>query len=492
MSLAWELLMLALIILLFVKPLFLLTLYRKSRIYQLLDATEVPKWLAPVKLFLRLTFLPWLVKHPRTLDAWVQEHLETVRGEFENDDIVRSVGAYVPLPLRIDDAVTGRLIEMPDAGKLAPLLGKKRTVLEVIGPGGAGKTSLAVAVGRWALEGPVTRLLAEHVMLPVLVSEETEEPARLWEVIRGKLAALLEEELEGEFFEALLQKKRVLVIVDGLSERLEKTRNAVRTIHSSRPVNAIIVTTRTPLRFAAGIQVPLYPQVLGSSTILHFMISLLQVAPNHLAFPTTSDQLELGSKLAQIIRPGNQELPVRPLLVKLFIEQAVKSGVSGLPNSIPDIYFEYLRGVNPQGAGVLNGMKHDDMLKAATALARVSLANDFVPKEFSRAAALGLLADQGWKDPTKLDPIQRLIDNGVLAQKNMGTDTLLRFLLDPIGEMLAAESFAKECGNDPTRWASLRHAIDAHKDRAQGLLTALKLVHQAYHSKLGWADWIIP
>ncbi len=94
--------------------------------------------------------LPAFVVHSRMLDAWIAEHRSIIEGFWGEQTIParaavserqRSIEAtpYVALPLRIGDPSSGTLISQPTSDEIAKLISEKRTVIQVIGPGGLGK-----------------------------------------------------------------------------------------------------------------------------------------------------------------------------------------------------------------------------------------------------------------------------------------------------------------------------------------------------------------
>ncbi|HKV40084.1 MAG TPA: hypothetical protein VJX67_12795, partial [Blastocatellia bacterium] len=101
---------------------------------------------------------------------------------------------------------------------------------------------------------------------------------------------------------------------------------------------------------------------------------------------------------------------------------------------------------------------------------------DFIPKEFSQDTARERLQAAGWIDPDKLDPLQRLIDNGVVREKTRGAFYRVRFELDPIAEFLSAAAWVEECGSNESLWADLFSRIDAQdgsRGSPKGFLQAL-------------------
>jgi hypothetical protein len=65
---------------------------------------------------------------------------------------------------------------------------------------------------------------------------------------------------------------------------------------------------------------------------------------------------------------------------------------------------------------------------------------------------------------------------------------LLRFVLDPIAEYLAASSYAQEFGNDETKWKEFINKVREKGATATGFLSALELVWRADRQSLGWPE----
>ncbi len=58
-------------------------------------------------------------------------------------------------------------------------------------------------------------------------------------------------------------------------------------------------------------------------------------------------------------------------------------------------------------------------------------------------------------------PLQRLLDNEVLGETNIGASTLVAFAQDPIEEYVAAFAHAQECGKDEKLWCDLWEKVSA-------------------------------
>jgi hypothetical protein len=166
--------------------------------------------------------------------------------------------------------------------------------------------------------------------------------------------------------------------------------------------------------------------------------------------------------------------------VRLFVEQAIDflsmgKTLDDLPTSLPEVYAQYLKQVNPKTGAASNSLSDEEMLKVAKTLGKLALHPNYVPKEFSPEAAREALKSDGWTSFDPIDPVERLQSNGVLFQREIGAYTRYRFALDPIAEFLGAFAYAEECGANRDSWNQILESSAA----APGFQSALKLIRQA-------------
>ena len=479
--------------LLFINPLANITLYRTLKLNRL-EKIDIPGIGTTLQLGLRLvTVLPWFIRKTKTLDAWVS-HTNSMVSWSSNDFLEGMIGdradhrdVYIPLPFRRGDPYSGPQTSQPTASDFLGFTGKFRTTIQIVGPGGAGKTTLARQLCRWALEGG-TNGITNHRVIPVWIDEELDSDNSLRAAVRGKLAAAIpNQEIDDVLIDALLEKQRVLICVDRLSERSVETRRHIERIYRSNKVGMLVITSRSVHKLDGAQSVLLFPQPLNSATLLRFMTELLNVllvgTERVAAFSTIEEQCRLGVRLAALIRfqttDENREIPLSPLPVRMFVEQAVQLVREGrtleeLPVSLPDIFLFHLRRVNPQELGVEHFIDNDAMVEVTKALAKVALGEDYFPKEFTRKSALNAVRSIGESVAPTRDPISRLKLNGILIEKDAGT-VWLRFALDPIAEFMGALAYGDEYGSDTNKWAELL----AKAKNAPGFWAALSLVQQA-------------
>jgi len=181
--------------------------------------------------------------------------------------------------------------------------------------------------------------------------------------------------------------------------------------------------------------------------------------------------------------PVTPHYTLRPLLTGQYGRRKAPRSLDDLPTSLPEVYVQYLKQVNPKTSAASNSFSDEEMLKVAKTLGKLALQPNYVPKEFSPEAARDALKSNGWASFDPIDPIERLKSNGVLFQKEIGASTRFRFALDPVAEFLGAFAHAEECGADQDLWKR----ILANSVSAPGFQIALRLIRQVYGGQLGWA-----
>lgn len=185
------------------------------RIYQAIGVADIDKlagipWVGP-PLYVIVKIGPivpwaaqWFATRSRTLDAWVRSHSSLIERHWNQETLpaktsglmgtTADFASYVPLPV----PNSGEMIYEPSANSFSSLV-SSRTVIEIVGPGGVGKTTLARQLGFWALRGGRPGGFLKHPMIPVRIDEDLDPKDRtLASVVKGSLTALLPDEPLGE------------------------------------------------------------------------------------------------------------------------------------------------------------------------------------------------------------------------------------------------------------------------------------------------------
>ncbi|NEP11231.1 MAG: HEAT repeat domain-containing protein [Symploca sp. SIO2C1] len=430
---------------LWLRPLWLLGINNLLKPY-----TDVPLPFIGISVPIRFSlFVGFFHYHPRVLDAWVAAHIESVREEFQQKDTVRDRNVYIPVPVVLD----GETIPQLKAKDLRSKFNKQRCCLLIWGEGGAGKTSLACQIARWAFSEDEAERLCEHQMLPLLIEEELDCEAAgdkqpFIAAIQGQLQALTNEPdpISEELLERLLRQRRILVIVDHLSEMSEATRKTIRPELPDFCVNALAIASRTEETLGKVTKTTLQPLRIEGNRLSSFMEAYLRQRGKRDAF-TDSEFFDACGRLSVIVGARN----ITVLLAKLYAEQLIAAKentaaaagtttITPLPNNIPDLMLSYLNELNQE----VKEDKLDDrsVQEDAKAIAWQCLKSTYRPSTAMRKDALAAL--DGDDAETRL---QYLEDRLRLIQTIGPAQDRIRFALDPLAEYLAG-LYVLELGGD--------------------------------------------
>ena len=437
---------------------------------------------------------------PADLQLWVEHHQPQLSGAFLGLPSVQARQVHVPLDVCFTPAGAAategpRLLRPED---LEPLLAAAGShVLLLSGDGGAGKTSLAFAIARWWLEGKPGGV----VRLPVLIEtalgsqESVADRVRSW--LRNQLPAAPEEELVPELIDALLAAKRLIPIVDHLSEL---TPSAREQLLAALPAGLVLVTSRSDDDgFKERPLSRIVPQRIAVERLQAFFLDYLRRKGQGEAL-SDDDLMPAQAQLKRIV--GDK--PITVLLAQMFIDDVIANREQGLlAGSVPELMLSYVRRLDTPADPALRrraGLVISEAL-VQRALRVVALASHrqgpggqplFQPLEFSDAlarsallaeepAGLGLTREQAGAFLNYLIELRLLLQPGVAVGR-------LRFPLDPLADHLAAaeqferlEEQALEPRTNyqgPAAWEEFLVALEprpeAERERMRGFLLALR------------------
>lgn len=445
--------------------------------------TKIPVW------FARSLLLPLLSKSPRVLDSWTSKYNKELVNGFERSvaSAVGLVPPYVPLPIQI---LGGTTIDQPSASSLASHLRADATCLQLVGCGGAGKTRLAIQIGRWISEGPTQGTLA-HVAFPIFIDEEFGD---LRKTISDRLRALSGQSLPERFVTALIESARIVPVIDRVSERSTSTIDTIRKIHHVIRPGLLILTARHALAMAeySGRIVQIEVLSLAPDKIALYLNQLLADYKAGEVFPSLSSQLDLQRRFADQITVAGREMPVTPLLVKIFVDEAIalgrqKRSINELPRSVPEAYFGYIEQLAASRSDKPSSSRAQISMTTRVAIgaARVELGDDYRPKEIHKSALMTVLQLKGdtfigarFDQDTLATQIALLVSDGLLIEGGTRSEPTLKFILDPLAECLAAYSHVRECGSDAVLWDALVRRLVALGP--SGFLAAIQMNYLAY------------
>jgi photosystem II stability/assembly factor-like uncharacterized protein len=436
------------------------------------------------------------VEEPEFLDAWVGMRIAGVGNALKALELYGQRQTYVPLPVRIGET---RIVERPDATMLHQTLAQSRAVLCVVGAGGSGKSTLACAMARWAMADDPKERLTPHRIIPVFIVQET---TNLTVAVTRTLREMLgEEELPDDLVRGLLARKRVLVIVDALSEREMTTQQHVEQVFAESAIfNAVAITSRAAPKLGAVERTILYPLLLDQKRIVPFIVDYVARLPNAEPLQGGRTLLQLGNRILELAEAGGRATPVTPLLVTMFVDSAISRASVGqaledLPQDVPGIFADYLKRVYKSPSTGAAGTAEDEFVHAARVLAELSLGARLVPGDFTPEEAKAKLDASGLgADATML--LQALLGGGVLESRTIGVTKLLRFSLDPVSEYLTAMkavSDLRQLGQDKVVFKIHKLTrTEGYPGACEGYLKAFATCYRVYGDAFKLPDLAFP
>ncbi len=465
------------LLVLLLKPLWLLKVNDLLKPY---TDFELPTPLGnTIKVPLRFVmFLGWLHYHPRVLDAWVDRQLNIAHDAFANKSTVNDRLVYIPIPVVLQG---NTVTDISNKDIQATFLDGRQCVL-IWGEGGIGKTSLACQLAQWSMSDDRTKRLCRHRMIPVLIEQELDfkvnegkDPFR--EAIRGQLQALVDsaEPLSDDFIEKLLRQRRVLVIVDRMSELSDATRREIRPGHPDFPANALIVTSRVEENLDNVPKTLMRPMRIEGNRLSSFLEAYLTQCNQRELF-TDSEYFDACSQLSKMVGQRN----VTVLLAKLYAEQLIaqKSGIADthLPDNIPDLMLSYLNELNRDHNADEpdNPTIHQD----AKVVAWECLKYTFRPAPVRRETVLTELEIACNIDRESAKNRLRHLESRLRILQTVGpAQDQISFSLDPLAECLAALYLVELYGNENYLWQNFMIQADAMPgapESIHGFLLALR------------------
>lgn len=110
-----------------------------------------------------------------------------------------------------------------------------------------------------------------------------------------------------------------------------------------------------------------------------------------------------------------------------------------MPENILDIYYYYLSSTNPTNNHAPNYLSYEYLVKVVELLGSMSVEDNYITKDIEKGIARNRIS-------TELpyitgDPLQRLLDNNIIYEKERLGTYLLRFNLDSMAEVTAAKYY---------------------------------------------------
>lgn len=471
---------------LWIRPLSLLQI---NRLLKPLDV-KLPDRIGGVRFPLRLLLVVGLLNYrPRVLDAWVKKHMPSVKERFDNKGTVRHRRVHISIPVKIDAK------GLPDLKPvhLQPTFDRKVACLLIWGEGGAGKTSLAFQIARWAMHEADEERLGHHPAIPVLIEHELAEEAEngqhpLRDAVAQQLQDMADqpEPVPDSLLEHLLRYRRILVIIDHLSEMSEHTRQCVRREMGAFPGNALLITSRRREKLDGRTRTVVRPMRIAGNRLSSFMEAYLNHRDKRELF-SDIEFFDACRKLSSMV--GERNITV--LLAKLYAEEMIGAKKSlpaaDLPDTIPALILRYLNELN-------RAVKEDPLYDRIVHQAAKVVAWECLRKTFKPDTATyeDILTALGGTDAEA--HLKYLQDRLRLLQPVPPALDRVRLILDPLAEYLAAAHVVAENAGDEKAWR--RFFVDADDkpgapEAISGFLLAIRDCCLAESEALKLPDFVV-
>jgi photosystem II stability/assembly factor-like uncharacterized protein len=404
----------------------------------------------------------FLVTTHRSLDAFVRHYCQAADDAFARNPDTQSRPEWVPAPVKINGVVhmvftdpnpDGKIVYIPGLTELRQRLGDGpvHDIIIIEGPGGVGKTSFALQIARWARkDNPVNRLY-EHQALPLLLDNTT--PNLDQAAIDHLRVVVNRPELSLTLARALLYTKRILVIVDGITEipsfegaQLDPTKNAAYT-------KAVVYTARRPLpaflqNYNKLMVTPLGIDLASLDALLDNMISVIAGAG---AFGEEREILR--SKIKSMMRSLQRDESQKPLpltFVRLMIIQAdalrqVGRMLSELPDTLVTLLDTYLEEVFREEispTAIISALR-EAALVSLNAVDSLTNPLEAVPDKLFRPQRHPDAAFTA--RPIVAAMLPSLLSSGVLVADGPFGNQSIKFSHDPVAEFCLARELVLRC-----------------------------------------------
>ena len=424
-----------------------------------------------------LSLITLMAYHRHVLDAWVRSHIKKARENFNELKTVKDREVHVSSPVKVN----GQLVAEFSAATVRAHVGKadRQCRWLIVGEGGAGKTSLACQIARWGMAPDKANRVAPHLMLPVLIEDELDDPAtppglqRLTEAIRGKLQTLIgsPESISEELLKHLLRRLRVIVIIDHLTEMSQTTRDQIRFDAADFPAAALVVTARTDVLEKLP-KHTVEPMRIEGSRLSVFIDAYLNQRRKRDLFDD-EEYFEACKQLSRMV--SGREITL--LLAKLYADQMVTAKESKadeeLPKSIPDLMLCYLKELNRNVGSEDNRTVQRDCKIIAWECLKAS----YRPAPAERTGVIEALNVNDLDEPTIENRLTYLSNRLRVIQVTGVAEDRIRFALDPLAEYLAGLQVVEKNKDDKREWERFLEIADrmpGAPEAIQGFLLAVR------------------
>ncbi len=397
----------------------------------------------------------------RVLDAWVKQHVRSVRDNFDKIPCVAERLNHVDVPFSLN----GREVSDSRDPAIRALFEDRRVRILIRGMGGSGKSSIAFQLGRLALSADKARRLNQkHLMIPIVIGGEFHSSNDTTRIVVKTAQGLLSDLIGSDYqvdvalVQRLMQTRRLLIIIDGLSELSEASRSLVSPASAEFPANALIVTSRTKENLAGVSINEAKPHLLRHNSLFGFIDSYLVAADCRESFDD-DDFAEAVGNLSKMV--AGRQIPV--MIVRLYADEmlAFRRGSLQLSETIPELIERYVGKLNESVQP--NRIETRFVHQGLQAIGWKCVGRNYQPEAVSAADAEEILRRSG----SDLG-LSYLTDRLQVLQLTGRRESSVRFSLDPVAEYYAAMYKINDLGNETANWQRLIQDIRSSEEFPEG------------------------
>jgi HEAT repeat protein/GTPase SAR1 family protein len=471
-------------VLLWAYPLGLLAILRRS------DIGEFTLWGLKFRALEYALLLPFFAYRERVLNAWLDDCLPHARKFFQEREIQSGREVWVDLPVSLNREVIPELLPV----RLKSIFQRASAQILIHGEGGAGKTSLACHIANWAFAENRELRLRPHCMLPLLIEYNFIQNAQTDDILDPLLGELERvsgknrEDLPKRFQVELFSKGRLLIIVDGLSERNEAVREFLTARAGVFPLQCAMFTSRTAEKdVLAQITVVRIEPLRLQGYVLELFIRSYLNAVGYPARFTKREVRNICERLSDVAGDRN----ITALLATIYTRSEVRRKIGQTqpddPQNIPALIFSYIREISERAG--FKTIFVEEIMKAVECVSWECLRKDFRPVPVKQARleeAIALMNLPSNADEAKLReviPQARAtladLDHKLRLLQATSGGREFRPALDPLAEYMAASYLIGLYGKDEQKWRGLLTEIDQvltkrKPEEIRGFLLALR------------------
>jgi len=399
----------------------------------------------------------------RALDAWVSESAPRALENFLRLEVVADRQRPIDLPL-----LFGGVQSDDPWRQLDRVFREPPVTLLISGVAGAGKTTLACAIGRRMLGHKGLQPPGGSLAIPLLINKDLTSESKdlnpegaekvLLTFLAGELRAVTRAtSLSLELAGVLVRAGRVLVIIDGISERNKPTQQILRAARSSLAIPRLVATSRDFERAGIGIGIAVETPEIPPGRLYDFIATYIDRTLGEKPRGAGLSPTRIHEACGQLTRLLRRKATT-PLFAILWAEELMLSSntASTRIHGVAELVDSYVgRLLSPASSDLV---KLEALRRDLESIAIDELGDNFAPQWLTRARIIKRVRENSSDDPESR--IQILLISG-LVEQDTRNDELMRIKLDPVAEHLVARAKTEQMAGDETKWGEFLDLLQA-------------------------------